>query len=246
MLPDWEHSRDEEWARMWCYLTAAVAGALLPWLISLRAVWSTRLGAGLGGLAAFALFAVACGDWGSAMKEWPWAAGCDMFLWGGFGLFLLAGLLPSLRRNLRMATAPEGAGLRRAGRVLVALAGGFGLFVLTVLAGLIVAFDRSELHWWECAMVYPLSVAMFAPIFWPVAELLPRGRWQRVSYRLFLYLLLPGLLAAAPAYLLEGDMLLPGEPLMSVQALMVVIPLAIALFLWRYVHHCIAESSREK
>ena len=246
MYPEWEYSPDADWARMWCYLAAAVAGGLLPWLISLRAVWSSRLGEVLGCIAAFGLFAVACGDCGDAGKELPRGVGAAVFLWACVGVFLLAALLPGRRRGLRVATAAERAGLRRALRVLVSLACGFGLLFLIALAGLCLAMGRIVFYWWEKVMLWALNAALFAPIFWPLAELLPRGRCQRACFRLFLYLLVPGLPAAAVVYFLEFHLIsFPGDTLLSVRLLVTAVPPTILLFLWRYIHRRITESPQE-
>lgn len=233
-------SPDEVWARMWCYLAAAGAGLLLPWLISRRAVWSTRLGAGLGLVAALGMFAVACGDCGSADIEMPWGAGQAVFLWGSVAGFLAAGLLPCLRRQLRGATHAERAGLRRAGRVLLALVAGFGLFVLHTLAGLILSICRDEFHWWEYLLLVPLYIGMFIPILWGLAELLPVGRWQRACFRVFLWGLLPGLGAAAITYFLEWRRLAELE-LLSVRVAAALFPLLLAVLCRHYIRYRIQK-----
>ncbi len=235
MWQDGPYSPDEVWARMWCYLTAAGAGLVMPWLISRRAVWSTRLGTGLGLLAALGIFAVACGDCG-LVEEIPWEALRAVFLWGSVAGFLLAGLLPNLRRSLRVATPAERAGLLRAGRVLLALVAGFGLFVLQALAGVAVAICRDDFLWWEYLILVSLHIGLFIPILWVLAELLPTGRWQRVCFRAFLWLLLPGLVAAAFAYFLEWRMI-AGLELLSVRVAAAAFSLVLAVVFWHYIRY---------
>lgn len=239
---------DDVWFQMWCYLWVALAGLFLPWLISRKSTWGVCLGAVLGGTASVVLLSVACEVWGSysdyqLIDGWAGELIALVFLWGGIVLFGLAGLLPCFRRNLRAASTTERKWLRYGGRVFVSVLGGLGLMVLTILAAWCVAFDRYDLLWWEYVLIWPLNIALFAPMFWPIAELLPSGRWQRVSFRLFLYMMLPGLLAAVPALFLDDIIAYPGDDLLMVQLIVSALPLAIGVLLWRYVRRRIAESA---
>lgn len=235
MWQDGFSAPDEVWARMWCYLVAGGVGLVMPWLISRRAVWSVRLGGVLGLLGGLGMLAVASGDCGSADREMPWGAGQPVFLWGSVAYFLLAGLLPCLRGQLRGATPAERAGLLRAGRVLFALVAGFGLFAMQAIAGVAVAVGE-PLWWWEYLILVPLWIGLYVPVLWVLAELLPAGRWQRVCFRAFLWPLLPGLVAAAFAYLLEWR-IITGLNLLSVRVAAAVFPLLLAVVFLHYIRY---------
>lgn len=245
MWEDGCRSSDDEWGRMWCYVIAAIAGLLLPWLISVRAVWSTRLGLGLGLLASIAMVGVVCGDFDDPLYDFPiQTTGITVIckLWVAAGAFLLAALLPALRRNLRCATATELKWLRKVGRLLLVLAVGFALYVMLLLGALMVGIY--ETRFLPLLLAYTAVFSSFVLYIWPIAEFLPLGVWRRVCYRILLWGLLPGLLAASPSYFIGMPRSgFPGDELISVRLLSTLVPLVLAFILGAYFRRRIAEET---
>lgn len=224
---------DEHWFQMWCYLIAAVAGLLLPWLISQRKVWSTCIGAGLGLLAAVALGIVGCrvfGDHNQYGLTGSTLVGSG-FLWTGVVGFLLAGALPCLLPKRGSTTPAEREALYKVGRALFSMAGGFILFGMMIVAGLTIAMDRYDLRWWEYMLLIPLNIVPFTLGLWFLGELLPPGRLRQLCFRVFLGFLLPGLIATAAAYYLEMC-----HFWFIARLLAALLPLGIGVFLFFYLH----------
>lgn len=195
---------DDVWCQMWCYLMAAIAGLLMPWLIARRKVWSTITGTILGLLAAIALGLVGSETFGNyhAYGILSDTIGTG-FLWAGVVAFLLAGALPCMFPARGSTTVTERRVLYKTGRILLSIAGGFILFGIMIMGGLMIAMDRYDLRWWEILLLIPLNIVPFTLFAWFIGELLPPGRWRRYCFRAFLGFLLPGLVATALAYFLE-------------------------------------------
>lgn len=225
---------DDVWCQMWCYLMAAIAGLLMPWLISRRKVWSTITGTILGVLAAVALGLVGCevfGDYhqygvlGGIMGD---IIGTG-FLWTSVVAFLLAGALPCMFPARGSTTVAERRALYLAGRILLSIAGSFILFGMMIVGGLMISMDRHDLHWWEVLLLIPLNIVPFTLFAWFIGELLPPGRWRCYCFRAFLGFLLPGLVATALAYFLELHNLW-----FMLRLLAALLPLGIGAFLFCY------------
>ncbi len=195
---------DDYWWQMWCYVFAAIAGLLIPWLISLRTKWSARLCAVLSLLASVALLVVCFGVfryplYGPLFDDWPTVILGNLFMWGAAIAFLLISVFCCFRRNLREATSGELYWLRRVGCMFLSLVVGFALMALLYIGALAVAiYEENSLF--KITLAYICVISSFTLYIWPVAELLPRGVWRRVCFRILLYGVTPGLLASAPSY----------------------------------------------
>ena len=240
---------DEQWCQMWCFVIAAVVALLLPWLMSMRTVWSAHMGAALAVCATCSLLAVVTeffGEWYGAIFGDGEPVHCYVMgaLWGSIAAFVAAGLYCCFRRNTHEATPSQLFCLRILGRVALVLGGGFAIFAMLIVGGLLVAI-YSEV-WWRLTLAWVSVVAAYALFIWPLAELLPRGRWRRVCFRLLLIGVMPGLITSSVSYFIGLPIFgFPGDDLLIVRIFFALIPLAVAVFMWRYIFRRITESPQE-
>ncbi len=240
---------DNHWCQFWCFVVAAIVAQLLPWLMSVRAEWSARIGAGLAACGACSLLAVVTeffGGWYSAIFGNGYLVDfvVTCCLWLCIAVFVAAGLFCGFRSKTRKATPRELFWLRVVGRVVLVLGGGFGIYVMLILGGLLVAIYSQV--WWRLTLAYVSVVASFALFIWPLAELLPRGTWRRVCFRLLLIGLMPGLFTSSVSYFIGLPISgFPGDEWLIIRIFYAQIPLAVAAFMWSYIHRRITESPQE-
>ena len=240
---------DNHWCQFWCFVVAAIVAQLLPWLMSVRAEWSARIGAGLAACGACSLLAVVTeffGCWYSAIFGNGYLVDfvVTCCLWLCIAVFVASGLFCCFRRKHRKATPRELFWLRLVGRVALVLGGGFAIFAMLIFGGLLVAI-YSEV-WWRLTLAYVSVVAAYALFIWPLAELLPRGTWRRVCFRLLLVGLMPGLLCSSVSYFIGLPISgFPGDDLLLIRIFYAQIPLAVAFFMWGYIRRRITESPQE-
>lgn len=204
--------KDHYWYQMWCYLVCALAVLPMPRLITLRSIWATRLNAILGLLCVLALMLLNLKAFGSPSHYFfiPPVV-CHTLLCLFAATFATTALCAFFRRGLRRATPTEKARLQQSRRLLLLLLINIGFALVLVLGALMHAIHavegRSQPSVWHHFIIYTMFIAALVQPLWLLAEILPAGHRQKFCYLVTGIFLIPGLLTAAPVYLLELNLL---------------------------------------
>lgn len=199
---------DNYWFQMWCYLVIALAVLLMPRLITLRSIWSTRLNAVLGLVSAGALMLLNLEVFGAPSNYFflpPLA--CHILQCLFATLFAATALCAFFRRGLRRATPSEQKKLRLSGKLLFILLLNAAIAFALLLGSLMHAVRHCEGKespaFWHHIVIYVMFFAAITQPLWLLAEVLTAKRLQKICFYLSGLLLIPGLLVAAPVYLCD-------------------------------------------
>lgn len=204
--------KDHYWHQMWCYLVCALAVLPMPRLITLRSIWATRLNALLGLLCVAALMLLNLKIFGSPSHYFfiPPVV-CHTLLCLFAATFATTALCAFFRRGLRRATPSEKARLQQSRRLLLLLLTNIGFAIILVLGALMHAIrfceGLSHSAAWHHAIIHTMFIAALVQPLWLLAETQSPGRFRKCCLLLTGIFLIPGLLTAAPVYLLELDLL---------------------------------------
>lgn len=200
---------DDEWFQMWCCIIIAAAVLPMPRLISLRAMWSTRLNAGLALLCIILLLVLKLGFFGSPVG-WLFIPDSliHILLYTFSGIFTFTAVAAFCRRGLRRTTSKEAANLRRYGRIVLVL----GTLAITsvilllgaVMHGLSYLETTENPSAWHYTINTVLVIAFCSQPIWILAEVL---HIKKLCYLLTALTLIPGLLISAPIYAIELHLL---------------------------------------
>ena len=199
---------DNYWFQMWCYLVITLAVLPMPRLITLRSIWSTWFNAALGLVSAGALMLLNLEVFGAPSNYFflpPLA--CHILLCLFATLFAAAALCAFFRRGLRHATPSEQKKLKQSGKLLFILLLNAAIAMALMLGAVMHAVRHCEGYespaFWHHIVIYIMVFAAVTQPLWLLAEVLSAGRFQKFCFYLSGFLLLPGLLVAAPVYLCD-------------------------------------------
>ena len=200
--------RDAFWYQMWCYLIVAAAVLPMPRLINLRSMWATRVNAFLGLVSSALLLVLNLEIFGPPSNYFLIPDTVSQALLCLFAAsFATVSLCAFFRRGLRRATNREEARIKQTARLI-------GIFLIIAVlaialltAGLMHAMaymeGRSDIDLGHRIISALLLVAVFALPLWMWGEVLRPGLGKRLCLLCTGCTLIPGLLIAAPIYLME-------------------------------------------
>ena len=225
---------DDEWFQMWCCITIAAAVLPMPRLISLRAMWSARLNAGLALLCIILLLVLKLGFFGSP-AGWLFIPDSliHILLYTFSGIFTFTAVAAFCRRGLRRTTSKEAANLRRYGRIVLVL----GTLAITsiilllgaVMHGLSYLEATENPSAWHYAINAALLISFCSQPVWILAEVL---HIKKLCYLLTALTLIPGLLISAPIYAIELHLLGSDDLTLRILVSLGIIGLASGLFFY--------------
>lgn len=233
--------KDDYFFQMWCYLACALAVLPMPKLIVLHSIWSTRLNAMLGLLCASALMLLNLQIFGAPSKFFFLSDTASLILLSTLSvIFASTSICAFFRRGLRRATASESARLRMTIRLL----GIFLIIAVQSLALLVAGISHDVTYCegknesiWHLIIIAILIIALYAQPLWLFAEILKKGLLKKLCYILTACALLPGLLTAAPIYILEFK----AELSTSIRITLAVVILTAAISLFFYLRRQILK-----
>lgn len=225
---------DDEWFQMWCCIIIAAAVLPMPRLISLRAMWSARLNAGLALLCIILLLVLKLGFFGSP-AGWLFIPDSiiHILLYTFAGIFTFTAVAAFCRRGLRRSTSKEAANLRRYGRIALVL----GTLAITsiilllgaVMHGLSYLESTENPSAWHYAINTALLISFCSQPVWILAEVL---HIKKLCYLLTALTLIPGLLISAPIYAIELHLLGSDDLTLRILVSLGIIGLATGLFFY--------------
>lgn len=226
--------KDDYFFQMWCYLACALAVLPIPKLITLRSIWSTRLNAIMGLLCTAALILLNLQVFGPPSQFFFLSDNGSLILQSSLAvIFTSTAICAFFRRGLRRATASESARLRMTARLLSI----FLIIAVQSLALLVAGISHDVTYCegkkesiWHLIIIAVLIIAIYAQPLWLLAEILKKGVLRKLCYILTACTLLPGLLTAAPIYMLEFK----AELSVSVRITLAAIILTAAISLFFY------------
>ena len=199
---------DNYWFQMWCYLVITLAVLPMPRLITLRSIWSTWFNAALGLVSAGALMLLNLEVFGAPSNYFflpPLA--CHILLCLFATLFAATALCAFFRRGLRRATPTEQNKLKQSGKLLFILLLNAAIAMALMLGAVMHAVRHCEGYespaFWHHIVIYIMFFAAVTQPLWLLAEVLSAGWFRKFCFYLSGFLLLPGLLVAAPVYLCD-------------------------------------------
>ena len=225
---------DDEWFQMWCCIIIAAAVLPMPRLISLRAMWSARLNAGLALLCIILLLVLKLGFFGSP-AGWLFIPDSiiHILLYTFAGIFTFTAVAAFCRRGLRRSTSKEAANLRRYGRIALVL----GTLAITsiilllgaVMHGLSYLESTENPPAWHYSLNTALLISFCSQPVWILAEVL---HIKKLCYLLTALTLIPGLLISAPIYAMELHLLGIDDLTLRILVSLGIIGLATGLFFY--------------
>ena len=199
---------DNYWFQMWCYLVITLAVLPMPRLITLRSIWSTWFNAALGLVSAGALMLLNLEVFGAPSNYFflpPLA--CHILLCLFATLFAATALCAFFRRGLRRATPTEQNKLKQSGKLLFIPLLNAAIAMALMLGAVMHAVRHCEGYeapaFWHHIVIYIMFFAAVTQPLWLLAEVLSAGWFRKFCFYLSGFLLLPGLLVAAPVYLCD-------------------------------------------
>ena len=199
--------KDDYFWQMWCYLITAIGVQPMPWLISKRSVWATRINAFLGLLCTASLLILNLEVFGIPSNFFflPDLA-CAILLYVFAATFATTSISAFFRKRLRRATSEEAQRLRKSGRLILVLVLIAVLSFCLLLGGIMHAIHylegQRDVAFWHRLVNIVILVAFYAQPLWLLAEVLKPGWFRKCCYLLTTCTLIPGLLCVAPVYYL--------------------------------------------